>query len=345
MYYSLAEDKIKRIFEEEKIRLTDDFYHTLLVVMSEMYNYSEEDCKIFSQIIIGTKIESFFEAIPSKSSFCMFKDKFEGSKFLRYYKALAPFCKNGWFIYVNVKEDGMEYGIFRRYTEINGNNFEEYLHEQTDLFDLNPECKVMVIKAVNNFELCITRPNKQKEIISIKFYDEKTDTNEIFSQMSKDIISINPRKDKSIYAQSCMLKVLRNLPIKVHGTIMIVVSSSFDYPNKYLDGIRLTPDINLYELFLDKEMIESYSEAEKFYSITGAFYEMLNTDGITVITDQGRIIGYNAFYKGDIPRDIKGGARKRTAEGIYKNIEMERLTAVYFQSQDGEIFYKRREDI
>ena len=52
---------------------------------------------------------------------------------------------------------------------------------------------------------------------------------------------------------------------------------------------------------------------------------------------------YNVFYEGIIPKDIKGGARKRTALGILMNKELQGIIGVYFQSQDGDIFYQRRE--
>ncbi|MCI6868075.1 MAG: hypothetical protein MR871_09055 [Lachnospiraceae bacterium] len=344
MYYSSAEAKVKKILEEENIRINDKFHNTLLIAMSEMYNYSEEEQRILPQIIIGTQIEAFFEMVPAKSYFRMFEDTLEGTQFLRYFKSLALFCNNGWYIYVNIKKEKMEYGIFRRYAEINGNNFEEYLHEQADLLEMSSECKILIIKSINNFELCITRPNKEDEIISIKFYEEKSNNDRIFFNVSKDVISSQPTGDKLEYAQKCMLKVLRNLPVKVHGTIMLIVDDTFIYPNDFLSGIVLEPSINFYEHFLENRTIGSYAEAEKFYAITGAFYEMLNTDGITIITEQGQVIGYNAFYEGEIPKDIKGGARKRTAEGIFQNEEIKGLVAVYFQSQDGEVDYKKKEN-
>jgi hypothetical protein len=71
---------------------------------------------------------------------------------------------------------------------------------------------------------------------------------------------------------------------------------------------------------------------------------MLNNDGITIITKSGKVIGYNAFYEGEIPKDIKGGARKRTAIGVFKNRNMQKICSVYFQSQNGEIEYLRRID-
>ncbi len=115
-------------------------------------------------------------------------------------------------------------------------------------------------------------------------------------------------------------------------------------PDDYLAGIAIDPPIDYYESFAEHENIESYAEAENVYALTGMFYEMLNTDGITIITDKGRVLYYNVFYKGDIPQHIRGGARKRTALGILNNGALVGIKAVYFQSQDGDIFYRRKAD-
>jgi len=70
--------------------------------------------------------------------------------------------------------------------------------------------------------------------------------------------------------------------------------------------------------------------------------EMMNHDGITVIDMSGKIRGYNLFISKKVtkPLSVEGGARKRAAYSILDTGD-EKIMGVYFQSQDGNSFYKR----
>lgn len=349
MYYREAEEEFIKILEEEKITYNTNFLHVFLDVLSEICNYTEEDHKIRPKIIFGKNMHNIMQLVNSKSIFLMKEDDFEGTHFLRVFKSLALFCDNGWYIYINInsEKDKIEYGIFRMYTNIDGIGFKEYIQENLDDFSFIDDSSLITIETLNNFTIAINRPKKEDVIISLKFVNADIKGVDDYEIMSKDIMSVSnidgsDISDEMCFLQRAMLKVLKNLPIMVHGTIILVVEDEFKYPNQFLSGIEINPPIDFYKHFLENKIVSSYADAEKFYAITGAFYEMLNNDGITIITKSGKVIGYNAFYEGEIPKDIKGGARKRTAVGIYGNENIEQLCAVYFQSQDGEIKYRRR---
>jgi len=72
---------------------------------------------------------------------------------------------------------------------------------------------------------------------------------------------------------------------------------------------------------------------------------MLNYDGITVIDNAGRILAYNVFVESEknATRNIIGGARLRAAYSLL-NTKNKRVIGVYFQSQEGDNFYKTIND-
>lgn len=342
MYFKEAEDEFKKILDEEGIILTDSFRHYFLEIMSEMCNYSEEDHRIRPQVILGVNLRSYFETITPKSYIIMCVDTLDGEKLLRYFKSLALFCDNGWYIVVNVNEERVEYGIFRRYTNIDGEKFEDYFKES---FDSITDGHMLILKAINNLDIEITRCKRDEFIISQRFAESVVDDDKsyenIFVKMADDIIA-GCSLDEKEYVKKCLLKIFRNFPLKIHGTIMLVVDDAFELPQKSLTGIRISPPINFNDVFIQYKEIGRYSEAENVYSLIGVLYEMLNTDGITIITNRARVLYYNVFYEGAILKDIKGGARKRTATGILMNKSLNGIIGVYFQSQDGDAFYKRR---
>ena len=210
-------------------------------------------------------------------------------------------------------------------------------------FDISINSKMLIVKASNSFEITITRSNQEDSKISQRFVSKKEseDTESIFRRMAQDVTSSRDDYDPK-QVQDSLVKMFRFFPQKVHGTIVLVVEDSFELPEGVLAGITLQPPIDYYETFSAYEKIKSYAEEESVYALTGMLYEMLNTDGITIITNKARVLYYNVFYRGDIPENIRGGARKRTARGILNNDKLSGIIGVYFQSQDGDNFYERK---
>jgi len=103
------------------------------------------------------------------------------------------------------------------------------------------------------------------------------------------------------------------------------------------DGIWLETPISFSKLFTQSK---SYSE-EKLQAFATLFINMLNFDGITVVDTTGRLLAYNVFVENNINRtkNVVGGARKRAAYTII-NSRRKHIVGVYFQSHEGEIFYK-----
>ena len=73
---------------------------------------------------------------------------------------------------------------------------------------------------------------------------------------------------------------------------------------------------------------------------------MLDFDGITIIDNAGRIRAYNVFIESsqDKQNKVIGGARRRAAYSILHN-KNKKIIGVYFQSQDGDNFYKEKSDL
>ena len=68
---------------------------------------------------------------------------------------------------------------------------------------------------------------------------------------------------------------------------------------------------------------------------------MLSYDGITVVDNAGRILAYNVFVANEkgVAKNIVGGARRRAAYTLL-NTNNKKIIGVYFQSQDGDAFYR-----
>ena len=123
----------------------------------------------------------------------------------------------------------------------------------------------------------------------------------------------------------------------VKGTICVVVDKDYQDNGLFEDGIWLKEPISFSKLFTQSK---SYSE-EKLQAFAELFINMLNFDGITVVDTTGKVLAYNVFVESNMNRtkNVIGGARKRAAYTII-NSRRKHIVGVYFQSHEGEIFYK-----
>ena len=132
--------------------------------------------------------------------------------------------------------------------------------------------------------------------------------------------------------------IFENVFNNIHGCICVVVDKDYVDHGFFEDGIWLKEPIEFSKLFTQTK---SYSE-EKLTSFSELFMDMLSYDGITIIDNKGRIRAYNVFVESDTSKssNILGGARKRAAFTVI-NSKVDKIIGVYFQSQEGEIFYNR----
>ena len=123
----------------------------------------------------------------------------------------------------------------------------------------------------------------------------------------------------------------------VHGALCVVVDKDYVDNGFFSDGIWLKEPISFSKLFMQSS---SYSEP-KLLAFCDLFMGMLNYDGITVVDNTGTIRAYNVFVETNINRlqNINGGARKRAAYTVI-NSRRRKIIGIYFQSHDGEVFYK-----
>lgn len=124
----------------------------------------------------------------------------------------------------------------------------------------------------------------------------------------------------------------------LHGTICLVVDKDFkDKKGQLSDDTWLKEPIALGKLFLHSKNYKEF----KLISYVELIVTMLNYDGITIVDNAGQILAYNVFVEGgkEDSDKIVGGARRRAAYSLlkYKN---PKIVGVYFQSQDGDNFYK-----
>ena len=344
-YFCTVDSKLNELLQSEKVIITEDFYIRLIKFLSTICNYEEEGVKIKPNVLIFTNIDELLPSITDRYFLSIYTDDSNGKSFEKKMKSLIPFCKNGWYVYINVKETALEYGVCRSFSGPIGLTINQVLLDNINSVESIPNLGIVCIEIISNYEISVAGLRKNKLIIDFRLTKvELLEIDETYESLAIDISSSTSLEDnRKEDIKKGFKKIFKTAYKKIHGTICLIVESDYEFPNEHLsDGIWFDTPIKLSDTLV--ELLSGASDislSEKYYSLTGLFIEMLNTDGITIIDNSGYIRGYNVFInQSNIDTSgVVGGARKRAAYAL-KNCGDPKFIGVYFQSQDGYFEYE-----
>ena len=337
--HSTGVDCIKKIFKDNIIKMCPTLEENLFEFLEKICTYEEEEHKIKPLLIIGNDLNRFLSQCPFHYKSTIYTDKIEGKNFNRIIKSMVPLCNNNWYIFIDILKNEVLYGVFINFQSPVSLNFEELFFDS----DITDQVGLVCIKPYEKNSFIIKSLRTEETIISFSFKSiiEQVETKLV--QMKEDLLTSVNHPDRA-FIDKALFRILSYMPGKVHGSLCIIVTAKYKYPNDYLNGLSVKPHLDLVDCILSTKKIHSYEDAERYYALTNLFYEFMNIDGITVLDTSGRVIGYNAFYRSsETPTEETGGARKRTFAGLCKEMKKENsnIVGIYYQSQDGNFDYVR----
>ena len=310
----------------------------------KLVNYEEESQKITPNILITSNVNAIIRYVPNSKKIMFYEDA-DISNFKMRIKALMCFCKSDWSIYVNFGEECIEYGIIKKLTSIKESTLINEIKRKSTLETLSKKTNLVILNVYGGgvCELVGARGNKCSVCFNLNSQSEYNWDNGIsdFVDACVSKIKTTPKKLQDIRTliTNIFYRVLRDL----HGTICLVIDKDYKDKNNFLsDGTWLKEPIEFGKMFLrsskvDENILRSYADV---------LTTMLDFDGITIIDNAGRIRAYNVFVEAnnDTSKKIVGGARRRAALSVLQN-KNKKIIGVYFQSQDGDNFYKEKGDL
>lgn len=339
VFYLTANESLSSFIKNE----WKDFPPMLMIQFTNFIytigTYEEEGVKIRPKILLTNDIQSIANAIPNSYVLPIFNDSTE-AKFNSRMKSLIPFCKNNWSIYVNVNENGFKYGIYRSLSSIKDKDFNTLIFEKRALKEKTDSINAILVKPLSTYTLNFKSLKGEELNINFAMQEKKVVNwkEEIKEFVDASFSKLRTTKNKLEEIKTLYYNIFENVLQNVHGSICAVIDKDYVDDGLFKDGIWLENPICFSKLFT---RTKSFSEP-KLTGISELFIDMLNYDGITIVDNLGRIRAYNVFVENDQSRDsnILGGARKRAAFTII-NSKNKKIKGVYFQSQDGEMFYKK----
>lgn len=332
-YKSLRESTIESIgnFLHEEGFVADPYTKEGIVeILNLVSDYKEEGKSLYPEIII-TNNEDLFKGIPEKrvqikASVLSIKE------FKNAIKLCAPLAVNGWIIYIIVKDGYISYGMIT--AEMSETTISIY--EQT-VGKLKSKFRGICVAYIRNIGDKLVQITGLKKKIVISLTLENLKLNKDFPRELSIVLSTQAKKESQVLLQEYLEKKLGQALKEGHGNLIGIINDNAESINNvkatYPDGIYLTETIDFQKLVLDTQ--NKIKDADANLRHYGFLLKaMINHDGITIMTNTGKLIGYHVFIKvaPSLNVDHGGGARTRAFEEMKKS---KIFVACFFKSQDG----------
>ncbi|MBQ7351455.1 MAG: hypothetical protein IJW59_01105 [Clostridia bacterium] len=344
IFFDSARSNVLDFFSIEFPAMKLEQVDAFMSMFYKLVNYEEESHKIRPAILISSHINSVVRNIPNCKKIIFYEDE-DMSNFKARIKSLMCFCSSDWYIYINFGEENIEYGIIKSLTSIKEKSLLQHLQNKSTLEAIAKRSHLVILNVLGGgiCRLSGARGNKCAVCFNLNSQSEYNWDTEIDEFVEACVSKIKTTQKKLSDIKNLITNIFHRVLRDLHGTICIVIDKEYKDKNGFLsDGTWLKEPIEFGKLFLrsskfDESVLRSYADV---------LTTMLDFDGITVIDNAGRIRAYNVFIESnpDKKKKIVGGARRRAAYTILQN-KSKKIIGVYFQSQDGDNFYKERSDL
>ncbi len=344
IFFEDARKNVLEMFSSEFPTLPIAHIDLFLGIFYQLANYEEEGQKIKPTLLITNNINNIVKNVPKAKKIIFYEDT-DTQNFRARIKALMCFCKRDWNIYINFGESVIEYGIIKTLTSLKDKSLLQVLHDQSVMDNIAKKFSLVIINVFGGgvCRLIGARGNNCSVCFNLNSSYEYNWDNEIMEFVEACVSKIKTTKRKLQDIKNLLDNIFHSVLKGLHGTICMVVDKEFkDKAGVFQDGTWLKEPIEFIKLFMrsatfDENILRSYADVLK---------TMLDFDGITIIDNSGRIRAYNVFIESspEASNNIVGGARRRAAYSILHN-KNKKIIGVYFQSQDGDNFYKEKSDL
>ncbi|WP_322895628.1 MULTISPECIES: hypothetical protein, partial [unclassified Yoonia] len=316
--------------------------HDLIIsLVSQLAAYTEEGTPLAPAVFICNSIDELIGMAGTGERVSLSETVDTVDAAVQILKYAAPLCTGGWNIYVERLTDGRQckFGVF------SGPNDPSSLSvDQLVLGDLDPSFPVLRISqnVVNKVEVRVG----STEAIEFRFNDDiDADIYEARSNIQKLArSSTRSAPDKTGAFCEFMERLLDQSIKKSHGTLIAVVPAGISkIPDELTDVVKLETPIDLFERYqLHIDEGKSAISVGRLHVALELLAGFVNSDGITVLGSDGKILGYRAFISSK-EGVASGGARSRAFAALSALVGGS-LECAFFRSQDGRIDGKFSEE-
>lgn len=335
---SLKDDALSAVgafLYDEKFPSLPQLKEGIVELINLTADYQEEGQKLYPEILIVTDWD-YFKSISNREIIVSIAE-ISTSEFSKILKLCAPLAVGNWNIVIEVKGSQLKYGLID--AEIIETS--PSLYEQTvgRLGIVQEDYSLAYIRNIGSKTVELIG-QKSRLVVSLDLtelnLEESNDVQNIGEQ-----IACNCDTEIKETINTFINKTL-NEAIRIgHGNLIAIIDDNEEMiaslKEKFNDCIYLGKPIDFQEFIKNCEVEKSNDTSVNLLSHSKILISMLNHDGITIMTNTAKVIGYHMFIpKIDGEIDINGGARTRAFQSM---INSKHFSACLYKSQDGKSKY------
>jgi len=335
-YTSLRDNILASIAEfllDENFQNSTILKEGILELINLLSDYYEEGTHLYPEVIITNNSQQFFKSMSNRE-ILISTTELTVTEFKKIIKLCAPLAVGSWVIYIEVNGNKISYGLVdAEMTETSPS-----LYEQTvgNLKVKIENVNVAYLRNIGSKTVELIGITK-KLIVSLTLDKPQNEGNNIIKEISEEIT----KNCCAEFRQQIITFIDKTIQVAIkegHGNLIGVVADDLvtidQIKYRFHDGVYLDSPIDLADYITYAEREKTNESSVSLLSFSKITISMLNHDGITLITDKGRILGYHMFIepvtKDDEP--LVGGARTRAFQSM---INSNMFSACYYKSQDG----------
>lgn len=312
--------------------LNDTLNMVELIIL--LAGYREEGVNLFPKVYFTDKIDAISSMLPNGERIKIGIAQSNESGIKQAIKKCAPLAIGGWLVYICDRITSLEYGLFR--------GTSSPVSVPVDEIILDRNLDFIVVKVYRIASDCVEIRCNNGDYHYIFLNHRKEDSPPPLCHLDKlvEAIAKKSAEEEKEPTISFLKKQLFESLRQSHGCIIAVTSQKRAPSFLSDDGIFFDDPIDfpgLIRLLKTEKGIPSQMESRG-----DLLNGMLNSDGILIFNNSGKILGYNCFIKTKPQTGVIGGARKRAFGALCEKIDRG-LTAVFMQSQDGWSDFKESE--
>lgn len=337
-YASLRENTLASIAEfllDENFQSTSILKEGILEMINLLSDYYEEGIHLYPQVLITNNSKEFFKTLVNRE-IAIAEQLIRVSEFKNIIKLCAPLAVGSWIIYINFQGENISYGLVdAEMTETSASIYDQTVGVgKVEL----PKINIAYLRNIGSKTVELTGL-KRKLIVSLTLDKISSVDDNIINEISQQITA-KVDANFQLPVTTFISKTIQDAIKQGHGNLIGVVKDNEATIEKLKsnlpDGIYLGQPIDIadYVIYTEKEKTNESSVSLMAYG--KVLISMLNHDGITIITNNAKVLGYHMF----IPPIIKegeqlvGGARTRAYHSM---INSSLFDACFYKSQDGNI--------
>ena len=337
--FSLRDSLKARIAEfllEEGFENADKLKIGLLEIVNAIADYREEGNALFPEVLITSNPE-LLKTIPHKRLRICDVDISEQS-FRVALKLCAPLASDGWLICLELTNDNM--GISLATAEISPTSPSMYSQAVGQIVDGDSVGPVALVRNIGTRTVELVGNKSRIEISLTLTTQEQRGFNEV--ELLAEAASSRCEDALRVPVRTFLAKVIDDALKCGHGNLIAVVEDDEEKIKILMDridsraGVYLPEPIDFANLVYESEALANSEGSAGLRSFASVFIAMLNSDGVTVITDRGRVLAYHLLVRtqGAEGEQAEGGARTKAFNTM---TELGLFVACLFKSQDGRI--------